>query len=88
MIVQFCQRTGLNVQFSVDCLTQNEWDPERAAANFEQVKVCFSAAASLTPVILIVSARELWAPMPSFDNLAFSFLSLSLFPLANYRLTM
>jgi TAP C-terminal domain len=27
------------VKFSVDCLTGNGWDLERAVANFEQVKV-------------------------------------------------
>lgn len=34
-----CGRTGLNVKFAVDCLAQNEWDVEKAIANFEQVKV-------------------------------------------------
>lgn len=39
LVVQICQRTGLNVKFAVDCLTGNAWDLERALANFEQVKV-------------------------------------------------
>ena len=39
LIVQIRQRTGLNVQFAVDCLQNNAWDLERAIANFEQVKV-------------------------------------------------
>ena len=34
-----CQRTGLNVQFSVDCLQGNNWDFGQAVSNFEQVKV-------------------------------------------------
>lgn len=37
--MQISQRTRLNVKFSVDCLAGNEWDLERAVANFEQVKV-------------------------------------------------
>lgn len=39
LIMQICQRTGLNVQFAVDCLQNNAWDLDRAIANFEQVKV-------------------------------------------------
>jgi nuclear RNA export factor len=39
LIVQICQRTGLNAQFAVDCLQNNAWDLDRAIANFEQVKV-------------------------------------------------
>lgn len=38
LVQQVCQRTGLNVRFSVDCLEGNGWDLERAVANFEQVK--------------------------------------------------
>ena len=38
-VVRLCERTGLNVKFAVDCLQQNEWNQERAIANFEQVKV-------------------------------------------------
>ncbi|THH09300.1 hypothetical protein EW145_g2122 [Phellinidium pouzarii] len=38
LVVTVCQRTGLNVRFSVDCLDNNGWDIERAVANFEQVK--------------------------------------------------
>lgn len=43
-VARLCQQTGLNVKFAVDCLQQNGWNHERAAANFEQVKVridCF-----------------------------------------------
>lgn len=32
-------RTRLNLQFAEDCLKTNDWDIERALANFEQVKV-------------------------------------------------
>ncbi|KAH9926825.1 hypothetical protein B0H21DRAFT_138066 [Amylocystis lapponica] len=38
MVLQICQRTGLNVQYAVECLQGNNWDIERAVANFEQVK--------------------------------------------------
>jgi nuclear RNA export factor len=38
-VMQICQRTGLTVKYSVDCLQNNGWDQERAIANFEQVKV-------------------------------------------------
>lgn len=39
LILQICQRTRLNVKYAVDCLQSNEWDLDRAVANFEQVKV-------------------------------------------------
>lgn len=39
MVSTLCQRTGLNVKFSVDCLGNNGWELERAVANFEEVKV-------------------------------------------------
>lgn len=32
-------RTRLNLQFAEDCLKNNDWDLERALANYEQVKV-------------------------------------------------
>ena len=32
-------RTRLNLQFAEECLKNNDWDLERAMANFEQVKV-------------------------------------------------
>lgn len=38
LIVEICQRTGLNVKYAVDCLQNNGWDLDRAVANFEQVK--------------------------------------------------
>ncbi|KIK62433.1 hypothetical protein GYMLUDRAFT_41872 [Collybiopsis luxurians FD-317 M1] len=38
MVMHICARTGLNIQFSVDCLTNNGWDVEKAFVNFEQVK--------------------------------------------------
>ena len=39
LVLQICARTGLNVKFSVDCLTGNGWDVDRAVANFIEVKV-------------------------------------------------
>ncbi|CCL98168.1 uncharacterized protein FIBRA_00162 [Fibroporia radiculosa] len=42
LVVQICQRTGLNVKFALDCLQGNAWDVERAVANFEQVKSTLS----------------------------------------------
>ncbi|KAF5392214.1 hypothetical protein D9757_001432 [Collybiopsis confluens] len=38
MVSRICTRTGLNIQFSIDCLTNNGWDVEKAFVNFEQVK--------------------------------------------------
>ncbi|PCH42285.1 NTF2-like protein [Wolfiporia cocos MD-104 SS10] len=38
MVIQICHRTGLNIQFGVQCLESNGWDIERAITNFEQVK--------------------------------------------------
>ncbi|CAL1716423.1 unnamed protein product [Somion occarium] len=37
-VLEVCQRTGLTVRYSIDCLQGNAWDLERAIANFEQVK--------------------------------------------------
>jgi len=37
-VMQLCQLTGLNVKFAVECLQQNEWNQQRAIANFQQVK--------------------------------------------------
>jgi nuclear RNA export factor len=39
LVLQICVRTGLNAKFSVECLSENAWDLERAIANFDQVKV-------------------------------------------------
>ena len=41
-VMKICQRTGLTVKYSVDCLQNNGWDEERAIANFDQVKVSFN----------------------------------------------
>ncbi|KAJ6608686.1 hypothetical protein B0H10DRAFT_2438921 [Mycena sp. CBHHK59/15] len=38
LVAQVCLRTGLVIKYSLDCLTNNGWDLERAIANFEQVK--------------------------------------------------
>jgi hypothetical protein len=43
-VMQICQRTGLTVKYSVDCLQNNGWDQERALANFDQVKVGWAVA--------------------------------------------
>ncbi|KAI6120024.1 hypothetical protein EDD16DRAFT_1578909 [Pisolithus croceorrhizus] len=47
LIVEICQRTGLNVKYAVDCLQNNGWDLDRAVANFEQVKGVLSRDAYL-----------------------------------------
>ncbi|KAG6884983.1 hypothetical protein C0993_006815 [Termitomyces sp. T159_Od127] len=47
LVIQVCQQTRLNVRFAVDCLTGNEWDLNRAIANFEQVKATLSRDAFL-----------------------------------------
>ncbi|KAJ7271823.1 hypothetical protein C8J57DRAFT_1064952, partial [Mycena rebaudengoi] len=44
LVVQVCGRTRLNVRFALECLVGNEWNLERAIANFNQVKVRFSLA--------------------------------------------
>ncbi|KDQ57204.1 hypothetical protein JAAARDRAFT_35810 [Jaapia argillacea MUCL 33604] len=38
LVLQISQRTRLTIKFAVECLEGNGWDPERAVANFEQVK--------------------------------------------------
>ncbi|GJE96575.1 NTF2-like protein [Phanerochaete sordida] len=47
LVLQVCQRTNLNVAFSVQCLEGNGWDLDRAIANFEQVKATLSRDAFL-----------------------------------------
>ncbi|KAI5120208.1 hypothetical protein M0805_006314 [Coniferiporia weirii] len=47
LVLAVCQRTSLNVKFSVDCLQNNAWDVERAVANFEQVKASLGRDAFL-----------------------------------------
>lgn len=47
LIMQICERTGLNAKFAVDCLQNNAWNMERAIANFEQVKGALSREAFL-----------------------------------------
>ena len=37
--MQFQTQTGLNVQFAGQCLEANEWDPTRALANFNELRV-------------------------------------------------
>ncbi|KAI6108192.1 hypothetical protein F5141DRAFT_1203576 [Pisolithus sp. B1] len=50
LIVEICQRTGLNVKYGVDCLQNNGWDLDRAVANFEQVKVVWAQVHTVTLV--------------------------------------
>jgi nuclear RNA export factor len=38
LVIKLCQETRLNVKYSVDCLTSNQWDFDRAVLNFDQVK--------------------------------------------------
>ncbi|KZT73128.1 NTF2-like protein [Daedalea quercina L-15889] len=47
LVMQICQRTGLNIEYAVQCLEGNAWDVERAVANFEQVKGTLSREAFL-----------------------------------------
>ncbi|KAH9928646.1 uncharacterized protein B0H18DRAFT_999876 [Fomitopsis serialis] len=47
LVMQICQRTGLNFEYAVQCLEGNAWDVERAVANFEQVKGTLSREAFL-----------------------------------------
>lgn len=49
LVLAICQRTGLNVKFSVDCLEGNGWDLEKAAANFDAVKVRILSLRSFLP---------------------------------------
>ena len=57
MVLAVCQRTGLNVKFSVDCLESNGWDIERAILNFEQVKVSISLSSLIKLVLIKVSGH-------------------------------
>ncbi|KAJ7233333.1 hypothetical protein C8J57DRAFT_1090596 [Mycena rebaudengoi] len=47
LVIQVCGRTRLNVKFALECLVGNEWNLERAIANFNQVKGTLSADAFL-----------------------------------------
>ncbi|KAF8626606.1 hypothetical protein AX17_006524 [Amanita inopinata Kibby_2008] len=38
LVLEICQRTRLSVKYSLDCLTSNQWDLDRAVLNFDQVK--------------------------------------------------
>ncbi|TFY76674.1 hypothetical protein EWM64_g7337 [Hericium alpestre] len=38
LVMQLSQHTGLTPTFALDCLQNNDWDMNRAMANFEQVK--------------------------------------------------
>lgn len=39
LVMEVLTRTGLNLEYAVQCLESNAWDVGRAVANFEQVKV-------------------------------------------------
>ena len=45
-------RTSLNVKFAVDCLQNNEWNMDKAYANFEQVKVSFRRKDQLYSILI------------------------------------
>lgn len=47
LVFKIQQRTHLNVKYSLDCLTSNQWDLERAVMNFEQVKATLPPEAYL-----------------------------------------
>ena len=38
LVLRVCGRTRLNVNYAVDCLTNNAWNLEKAIVNFEEVK--------------------------------------------------
>lgn len=38
LALRLCQQTRLNVKYTLDCLTSNQWDFDRAVLNFDQVK--------------------------------------------------
>ena len=38
-VILICQRTGLNVKFALDCLEMNQWNVDKAVADFDGVKV-------------------------------------------------
>ncbi|KAF7795999.1 hypothetical protein EIP86_007168 [Pleurotus ostreatoroseus] len=58
LVLQVCQRTGLNVRFAVECLTGNGWELERALANFEQVKVCIGWAVPTVGTLTVEFAQS------------------------------
>ena len=39
LVLKVSSQTKLNAKFAVDCLSSNDWDFDRAMANFYQVKV-------------------------------------------------
>jgi nuclear RNA export factor len=40
LVLQLSARTNLTYAYAAQCLSENNWDVERAVANFEQIKVC------------------------------------------------
>ncbi|KAJ2926056.1 hypothetical protein H1R20_g11039, partial [Candolleomyces eurysporus] len=47
LVIELMSRTSLNVKFAVDCLQNNEWNMDKAYANFEQVKATLGREAYL-----------------------------------------
>ena len=38
LATSFSQKSGMNLEFSVQCLEQNNWDFDKAAVNFSEAK--------------------------------------------------
>lgn len=53
------QRTGLTVEFSLQCLDMNRWDIESAVASFEAAKV---------NILLLKLLREMLIPYDSLHR--------------------
>ncbi len=58
-------RTGLNVNFAMQCLEGNGWDLERAVANFLEVKVRYIASTQRTCLYVNILDRPAYLEMPS-----------------------
>lgn len=51
-VIELSTRTGLNAGYSIQCLEGNGWDPQKALANFEAVKVCLCLCVVLTQELM------------------------------------
>jgi hypothetical protein len=51
LVIQLCAATGLNAKFAHDCLAGNDWDSQRAIANFNAVKASLHKFPSLKRVV-------------------------------------
>jgi len=47
LVLRVCTQTGLNAKYSHDCLAGNDWDIQRAIANFDAVKASLPREAFL-----------------------------------------